>query len=317
MTPMLTVMADRAGRAGRARVAADHRDARRDRAAGPADHGGQAQPVPGADPRRAHRRRDRGREPHGRHHVVHHRLRYDGRRRRRADRARGDVRQAARRLRRRRPGRRHDRRPGLGPGAAVGDGRGRRDHRAADVLRDRPGPADAGDLPGRPARAGLADHRRHPGAGGAVGDARLRAAAPRPGHRDRAAGRRPRRHPRARHPGRDPDDHRRRAALRHARRALGGARRADHLRLRRRARAGRRGPPAVVRGHDRHDPAAGRADAGQGARRHRHRRPRGPGPAGLRRGRRAVHRAADRRPGGDVDLRRRASAWTRPSSRRR
>ena len=35
-------------------------------------------------------------------------------------------------------------------GAALGDGRRRRDHRAADVLRDRPRAADAGDLPGRP-----------------------------------------------------------------------------------------------------------------------------------------------------------------------
>ena len=41
----------------------------------------------------------------------------------------------------------------------------RRDHRAADVLRDRPGPADAGDLSRRAALAAVADHRRHPGTG--------------------------------------------------------------------------------------------------------------------------------------------------------
>ena len=48
-----------------------------------------------------------------------------------------------------------------------------RDHRPADVLRDRPGAADAGHLPGRPARAALADRRRHPGPRRPVGHARL------------------------------------------------------------------------------------------------------------------------------------------------
>ena len=50
----------------------------------------------------------------------------------------------------------------LGAYAAVGDGARRRDHRPADVLRDRPGAADAGHLPGRPSCAGVADHRRYP-----------------------------------------------------------------------------------------------------------------------------------------------------------
>ena len=46
----------RPDRAGRPRLAADHRDAGRDRADRRADHRRQAQPVPGADPRRPHRR---------------------------------------------------------------------------------------------------------------------------------------------------------------------------------------------------------------------------------------------------------------------
>ena len=68
----------------------------------------------------------------------------------------------------------------LAAGAAVGDGRGRRADRSADVLRDRPGPADAGHLPGRPARPALRDHHRHPDARRTLGDARPGAAAPRP-----------------------------------------------------------------------------------------------------------------------------------------
>ncbi len=172
--------------------------------------------------------------------------------------------------------------------AAVGDGRGRGDHRAADVLRDRPGAADAGHLPGRPAGAGLADHRRHPGAGRPLGDARLRAAAPRPGHRDRATC--------------DADLG---VTL-----ALGllvaiptiivaGPLFGSHRRPLGRGRAARprttpradREPvpedrrPSFAR-HDRDRPAAGRADARQGGRRHRHRRPRGQRPEGLRRDRR-------------------------------
>ena len=71
------------------------------------------------------------------------------------------------------------------------------------------------------ARPGLADHRRHPGAGRPVRDARLRAAAPGAGHRDRLPRRQPRRHARARPRRRGADDHRRRPALRGHRRPLG------------------------------------------------------------------------------------------------
>ena len=245
-----------------------------------------------------------GGEPERRHRVVHHRVRDHRRRRRGADRAGRDLREAARRLRWRRPGRRHDRRPRDGTVAAVGDGGRRGDHRAADVLRDRPRAADAGDLPGGAAGPGLAHHGRHPGPGRAVRDARLRAAAPRTGHRDRAAARRPGRDPGPGDPGRDPDDHRRRTAVRQHRRTLGGGRGAEHVRHRRPAGAGRRGQPSVVRRHDRDHPPAGRADARQGAGRHRDRRHRGRRPEGARRHRQPVHRPAGRRTRRDVDLRR-------------
>src|SRR5215208_2010024 len=48
---------------------------------------------------------------------------------------------------------------------AVGDGARGLDHRAADVLRDRPGFADARHLLGRQAFAAVADHGRNSGAG--------------------------------------------------------------------------------------------------------------------------------------------------------
>ena len=70
-----------------------------------------------------------------------------------------------------------------------------------------------------------------------------------------------------------------------------GARRVDH--------------PAVVRRHARDRAAAGRADARQGDPRHRHRRPEDTRPAGRRRDRQPVRRAADLGPGRDVHLRRR------------
>ena len=156
-------------------------------------------------------------------------FRHHGRGRRHPDRPRRDVRQAARRLRWRRPDRRHHRRTRVAADAAVGDGAGRRDHRPADVLRDRPGAADAGHLPGVAAFPALADHGRHPGAGRPFGDARLRAAAPRAAHRDRPAPRRPGHDARAGCRGGDPDDHRRRPAVRKAGRELGRRRRAPHF----------------------------------------------------------------------------------------
>ena len=117
-------------------------------------------------------------------------------------------------------------------GAAMGDGAGGRDHRPADVLRDRPGAADAGDLPGGPALATVVDHRRNPGAGRPVRDARFRAAAPRTADRGRPAQRRPGPHPGARRGRRHSDDHRRGPAVREAGRQVGGRRGAGHLRRR-------------------------------------------------------------------------------------
>ena len=181
--------------------------------------------------------------------VVRRRIRHDRGRGRHADRARRDVRQAARRLRRRRRDRRHHRRSRVTAGAAVGDGAGRRDHRPADVLRDRPGAADAGHLPGGAALAAVADHRRNPGAGRPFRHARPGAAAPRAADRDRPARRRPRRHPGARRRRRDPDGHRRRPAVRQARRPLGRRRGAatrfdaDDGSVRRRERRGSRRKP--------------------------------------------------------------------------
>ena len=79
--------------------------------------------------------------------VLRRRVRLDGGRRRHPDRAGRDVRQIAGRLRWCRRDRRHHRRARIAACPAVGDGAGRGDHRPADVLRDRPGAADAGDLP--------------------------------------------------------------------------------------------------------------------------------------------------------------------------
>ena len=174
----------------------------------------------------------RGREPDQGAQVLHRRLRFDGSGRRHPHRPGRDVRQTAGRLRRCRRDRRHHRRSRVAAGAAMGDGPGGRDHRPADVLRDRPGAADAGDLPGGPALATVVDHRRNPGAGRPVRDARFRAAAPRTADRGRPAQRRPRPHAGARRGGRHSDDHRRGPAVREAGRQVGGRRGAGHLRRR-------------------------------------------------------------------------------------
>ena len=256
-------MAARAGRPPRHRA---------DRAA---DHRRQAAPLPGTDLRRDHRRcrRRPGPDPHRQHprvrprraDVLRHRLRSDDGERRHADRPRRHVRQAARRLRRRRPDRRHDRRPRLTACAAVGDGPGRRDHRPADVLRDRPGPADAGDLPGRPAQPALPDQHRHPGAGRALRDARPGAAAPRSADGDREPARRPGHDSRVRCPRGRADRGRLRSAVRQAGRPLGRRTRSGAVRRR---RADRRDEAPELRDHHVQRAAAGRPDARQGPRGH-------------------------------------------------
>ena len=195
-----------------------------------------------------------------------------------------------------------------------------RDHRPADVLRDRPGAADAGDLPGGPALATVVDHRRNPGPGRPVRDARFRAAAPRTADRGRTAQRRPRRH----------------AGVSVSLVAIPTIIVAGPLfgklagkwvvveaphtfdadRLRRR----RRTSPAVIRRHAVLGAAAGRADDGQGDRRYQHRGREPVVPADLRQPGHADHRTADRRdrrhvhagPRGRNDARRRSP---RPSSR--
>ena len=86
--------------------------------------------------------------------------------------------------------------------------------------------------------AGLADHRRHPGAGRPLGHARPGAAAPRPADRDRLPARGPRPHAGARRAGRGAHRHRRRPAVRPARRALGRRPGAAHLRRRHASRGG-------------------------------------------------------------------------------
>ena len=95
------------------------------------------------------------------------------------------------------------------------------DHRAADVLRDRPGAADAGDLSGRQAVAAVADHGRNPRAGRTFGHARPGAAAPRTAHRDRSARRGPGHHAGAGCRGGDSDRDRGRTAVRQAGRTMG------------------------------------------------------------------------------------------------
>ena len=165
--------------------------------------------------------------------LVRRRLRDHRGRGGRPDRTGRDVRQAARRFRGRRRDRRHHRRSRVATGIAVGDGAGRVDHRAADVLRDRAGAADAGDLSGRQAVATVADHRRNPRAGRAVGHARTGAAAPRAAHRDRSARRRPGHHAGAGRRGGDPDGDRCGSVVRQAGRTVGGPRRPAQLRRRR------------------------------------------------------------------------------------
>ena len=157
------------------------------------------------------------------------------------------------------------RRARLAAGTAVGDGAGGRDHRPADVLRDRPRAADAGHLPGRQAVAAVPDHRRNPGAGRAFRDARAGATAPRPADRDRPARRRSRHHAGAGCRRGDPDRHRRRSVVRQARRPVGGPGRAGPLRGRRfrhAAAATTRGGPAAA-GVTRHRLRPARAHAGR------------------------------------------------------
>ena len=167
--------------------------------------GGAGRPGPGQD-------RDQLRQ-RGRQH---------GGQRRHPDRAGCHLRQATGRLRRRRPAGGHHRRTLQRAQPALGDGAGRHDHRPADVLRDRPGAADAGDPAGGPAIRPAADAGRDPGAGRAVGDARVRAAAPRAAGRGRRVARRPRADPGPGRAGRGAvRDHRRPAVL-GAGRPLGG-----------------------------------------------------------------------------------------------
>ncbi len=173
--------------------------------------------------------------------LVRRRVRHHRGGRRHPDRARRDVRQAARGFRRRRRDRRHHRRPCVAARAAVGDGAGRLDHRPADVLRDRPRPADAGHLSGGQAVAAVPDHHRNPRAGRPFRDARAGATAPRSADRHRPAWRRSGHHPGARCRRGDPDGHRRRPAVRQAGRALGRRRRAGPLQRRRLRRPGNGG----------------------------------------------------------------------------
>ena len=70
------------------------------------------------------------------------------------------------------------------------------------------------DLPGRQARRAIHHRARHPGARRTLRDARVRAAAPRAAGGHPGCRRRPRAYVGARHPGRDPHDRRRRAAVR-------------------------------------------------------------------------------------------------------
>ena len=147
-------------------------------------------------------------------------------------------------------------------GAALDDGPGRRADRAADVLRGRPGAADAGDHPGRPPLRSAADADRHPDPGRPVGHARPGAAAPRPAGRDQRARRQPRPHPGARRPRRHPHRHHRRPAVQQVRRPLGagpGARPVRHRRGRGRRRHHQAAPDLRRRAGQHPDP--GRADA--------------------------------------------------------
>ena len=107
------------------------------------------------------------------------------------------------------------------PDAAVVDGRRRCADRPADVLRDRPGAADAGHLPRRAALPDVRDHHRHPHPGRPLGHARPGAAAPRSAPRDRHPGRRPRYDADARCARRHPDRDRLGSAVRPARGSLG------------------------------------------------------------------------------------------------
>jgi hypothetical protein len=170
----------------------------------------------------------------------------------------------------------------------VGDGPGWSDHRPADVLRDRPGPADASHLPRCQTIPVEPDHRGNSRARGPVGHARAGAAAPRTADRHRSVGRRPRPHPGDGRGGGDTDGDRRGAAVRQARLTVGRRRRAGHIRAGRvraprhdrgrrrgggrRSRRPRTVAQPVVRNHPVQCLAAGFADARQGPGRHLHRR---------------------------------------------
>ena len=158
----------------------------------------------------------------------HHQLR--GRRRRRpegsraAHRPRRDAGQAARRLRRSQPRGGHPARQGHRQQGGLVHHARRRDHRPADVLRDRPRAAAARDRAGHPTLQDAAHAHCHPGAGRPVRAARARAAAPRTPDRDQ------RRQGRARHdagagpPRGHPHRHHLRPAVLPARRPVGPGR---------------------------------------------------------------------------------------------
>ncbi|CAM5510293.1 hypothetical protein SGLAM104S_08220 [Streptomyces glaucescens] len=297
----------------------------------------QAARLPGADHRVTGARRLRRGAPRQGHRQLHRRSRLHRGGRRRADRARRDPRQDARRLRRRRPGRRHHPRQvgrcrAAGPSArgrrapgwrevdAVGDGADRLRDRASAVLRGRRRPADPGRAHGRQARQLLPDADRHSRARRSVRDARTGPAAPRPARRDRRRGRQPGRDAGPRRPDRHPHRDHRRSGLRPVRGPLGrrpGPRPDDPA-----ARLRRAGQAPELRRHPGHHPAAGRADARQGAGGHRRRRPRVHRAARLRRGllrrspcSRPSCSASSRWPGPPGSPRSGSRGWSRRASR--
>ena len=205
----------------------------------------------------------------------HHQLRGRGGRRpegsRPADRPRRHAGQAARRLRRRQQGGRHPAGQGHRKQAGLVHHARRRDHRPADVLRDRARPAAAGDRPGHPALQDAAHAHRHPGAGRPVRAARTRAAAPRPADRDQRRQGRTGHHPGPRHPGRHPHGHHLRPALLAPGSPVGArgrSRRGRRRRHRARCRHGGRQAPAKLHRHADDHSLPGGAHAAQG--RHGH-----------------------------------------------